>query len=62
MSKSTLKRSLKEYNLKKHDNVPVEILHTIIEREVRGPAASFGYCKMHHHIRSRYRLTIQGVT
>ena len=56
MSKSTLKRRLKEYNLKKHDNVPVELLHTIIQREVRGPAASFGYHKMQRHLRSRYKL------
>ena len=58
MSKNTLKRRLKEYNLEKHDNVPVELLHTIIQREVRGPAASFGYCKIQRHLRSRYKLNI----
>ena len=58
MSKSILKRRLTEYNLKKHDNVPVELLHTIIQREVRRPAASFGYRKMQHHLRSRYKLNI----
>ena len=58
MSKSILKRRLTEYNLKKHDNVPVELLHTIIQREVRGPAASFGYRKMQCHLRSRDKLNI----
>ena len=58
MRKSTLKRRLKEYNLKKLDNVPIELLHTIIHREVRGPAASFGYRKMQCHLRSRYKLNI----
>ena len=57
MSKSTLKRRLKEYNLKMH-NVPIELLHTIIQREVRGPATSFGYCKMQCYLRSRYKLNM----
>ena len=58
MSKSTLKRRLKEYNLKKYDNVSIELLDTIIQREVRGPAASFGYRKMQCHLRSRDKLNI----
>ena len=58
MSKSTHKRRLKENYLKKHDNVPIELLQTIIQREVRGPAASFGYRKMQCHLRSRYKLNI----
>ena len=57
MSKSTLKRRLKEYNLKKH-NVPIELLHITIQREVRGPAASFRYGKIQRHLRSRYKLNI----
>ena len=58
MSKSTLKRRLKEYNLKMHNNVPIELLHTIIQREVRGPATSFGYRKMQCYLRSRYKLNM----
>ena len=58
MSKSTLKRRLKEYNLKKHNNVPIEFLHTIIQREVREPATSFGYRKMQRYLRSRYKLNM----
>ena len=58
MSKSILKRRLKEYNLKKHDNVPVELLHCIIQREVIGPAAFSGYRKILRHLRSRYKLNI----
>ena len=58
MSKNALKRRLKEYNLKKHDNVPVELIHTIVQREVRGPAASLGYRKMQRHLRSKYKLNI----
>ena len=59
MSKSTLKRRLKEYNLKKHNNVPIELLHTIIQCEVRETATSFGYCKMQRYLRSRYKLNMQ---
>ena len=57
-SKSTLKRRLKEYNLKTHDNVPIELLHSNIQRKVRGPAASFGYRKMQRHLRSKHKLNV----
>ena len=47
MSKNTLKISLKEYNFKKHDDVPVELLHIIIKRESEGvvlkPQKSVGW-------------------
>ena len=46
ISKSTRKRRLEEYNLEKHQNVTIELLRTTIQREVRGPTASFGYRKM----------------
>ena len=58
MSKITLKRRLKEYNLKKHDNVPVELLHTIARSEVRGPATCFGYREIKRHLRSRYKVNM----
>ena len=36
--------------------MPIELFHTIIQCEVRGPSASFGYRKMQRHLRSRCKL------
>ena len=58
ISVRTLKRRLKEQGLKRNDDLPEELLQSIIRREIQGPASLFGYRRLQQHLRKTFKINI----
>ena len=59
ISKSTLKRRLRQYGLKRRSsNISFQALRAIIQREIEGPNSLVGYRGMWNHLKRSYGIRI----